>query len=249
MKSHLLVRTQNVIRGLECINYIINRPVANQLGLGMIYGKPGLGKTQFSMRYAIEHNYVYMSALKASSPKSFVVDLYRQVRERYNPEESDQPITGHKAKIFRSLLDLINVNTTRMHQPMIFIDEVDNILHYPHEEIIGMLRDIADNTVASVILVGMQNLRDKIQKLNTHYYNRFIYFAEFKPLTDNDAVLLCRELAEIEISPELACYANRKDQANGDARKIIKSIRLYEEIAGKMGVKKLTLEKYKEVVK
>lgn len=247
MKSHLLVNTRNTQRGLECVNYLMNRPVANQLGLGMIYGKPGLGKTQFSMRYVIEHNYVYLSALKASSPKSFIVDLYRSLRERYAPEENE-PIVGHKARIFREILDLINLNTTREHQPVIFIDEVDNILHYPHEEIIGMLRDIADNTVASVILVGMQNLRDKIQKLNSHYYNRFIYFAEFKPLTDNDAVLLCRELAEIEISAELARFANRKDQANGDARKIIKSIRLFEEIAGKMGVQKLSLADFQKVV-
>jgi hypothetical protein len=43
MKSHLLVTTKNVKRGLECMSYLLSRPVAHQVGMGMIYG-PGLGR-------------------------------------------------------------------------------------------------------------------------------------------------------------------------------------------------------------
>jgi hypothetical protein len=57
-------------------------------------------------------------------------------------------------------LDTLNRYSTKVHLPLLLIDEVDNIMHYPHEEIVGMLRDIADNTVAAVVLVGMQDLRD-----------------------------------------------------------------------------------------
>jgi len=132
--------------------------------------------------------------------------------------------------------------------PVIIIDEVDNIIHYPHEEIIGMLRDIADNTVATVVMVGMQDLREKVMKLNSHYYNRFIYFAEFKPLTDNDVLMMCAELSTIAISPDLARYTNEKPQARGDARKVVKAIRLYEEIALKLSQPSLDLNTYLKVV-
>ncbi len=247
MNSHLLVKTKNVQRGLECLSYLLSRPVAHQVGMGMIYGKPGLGKTQFSMRYAIEHNCVYFSALKASTPKSFTVELLRKLRERYEPSRTD-PIVGPKARLFRDILDTINLNTSKDHMPVIIIDEVDNIIHYPHEEIIGMLRDIADNTVASVVLVGMQDLREKVMKLNSHYYNRFIYFAEFKPLSDNDVLMMCTELPTIAISPDLAQYTNEKPQAGGDARKVIKAIRLYEEIAQKLNQPGLDLNTYLKVV-
>lgn len=247
MKNHLLVQTKNVKRGLECMSYLLGRPVAHQVGMGMIFGKPGLGKTQFSMRYAIDHDCVYLSALKASTPKSFVVDLYRAVRARYMPEDAT-PITGHKARIFGDVLDVLNRNTTRIHMPVILIDEIDNIIHYPHEEIIGMLRDIADNTVAVVVLIGMQDLREKVMKLNTHYYNRFIYFAEFKTLDDHDAVLLCQSLAEIEIAEDLARFANGKKQARGDARKLVKAIRLYEEIAAKLKLSRLDLNSFMKAV-
>jgi len=248
MKSHLLVTTKNVKRGLECMSYLLSRPVAHQVGMAMIYGRPGLGKTQFSMRYAIEHNSVYMSALKASTPKSFVVELLKAIRALYEPENST-PITGPKARLFREILDTLNRYTTKVHLPVLLIDEVDNIMHYPHEEIVGMLRDIADNTVAAVVLVGMQDLRDKVAKLNTHYYNRFIYFAEFKALDNSDAILMCKELSDIEIAEDLARYSNEKSQAGGDARKLIKAIRLYEEIAAKLGLKSLNLNDYMKVIK
>ena len=112
-----------------------------------------------------------------------------------------------------------------------------------------MLRDIADNTVASVVLVGMQQLRDKIAKLNTHYYNRFIYFAEFRPIDNEDARLLCQQLSDITIADDLARFTNERGQANGDARKIVKAIRLYEEIAAKLGTKSLNLAEYQRIVK
>jgi len=247
MKPHILVPTQNVQRGLDCLSYLLARPVGHQVGLAMIYGRPGLGKTQFSQRYAIEHDYVYLSALKASTPKSFTVALLTKLRERYEPGYTE-PVTGAKARLFREILDTLNRHTTRMHLPVILIDEVDNIIHYPHEEIVGMLRDIADNTVASVVLVGMQNLREKVIKLNSHYYNRFIYFAEFQPLTNADVALMCSQLADIHIADDLARFSNDKTQAAGDARKLIKAIRLYEEIAQKLSLSSLDLKTYQKVV-
>lgn len=247
MKDHLLVRTKNVQRGIQCLDYLLNRPLAHQVGMAMIYGRPGLGKTQFSMRYAIQHKYVYMSALKASTPKSFTVELLSAIRKLYEPNNL-MPIIGHKAKLFRETLDTLNRYTTKDHLPVLLIDEVDNIIHYPHEEIIGMLRDIADNTVAGVILIGMQDLRDKVAKLNTHYYNRFIYFAEFQALDNDDAVLMCNQLSDIQISEDLARYSNDRSRAGGDARKLVKAIRLYEDIAAKLGVKSLDLKQYQNII-
>ena len=165
MKSHILVETANVKAGNDCLSYLLKRPAAHQVGMAMIYGRPGLGKTQFSQRQAIQNGYVYLSALKASTPKSFIADLLGRLRCRY--EEDDSSVVGSRARLFRETVDLLNTCTTKDHMPVIIIDETDNIIHYRHEEIIGMLRDIADNTLASVVLVGMQDLREKVMRLNT----------------------------------------------------------------------------------
>ncbi|HQO68622.1 MAG TPA: AAA family ATPase, partial [Candidatus Syntrophosphaera sp.] len=180
--------------------------------------------------------------LKASTPKSFIADLLGRLRWRY--EEDDSRVVGSRARLFRETVDLLNTCTTKDHMPVIIIDETDNIIHYRHEEIIGMLRDIADNTIASVVLVGMQDLREKVMRLNTHYYNRFIYFCEFKPLTNEDCRSMCAGLADISIASDLANYTNAKDQARGDARKIVKAIRLYEDIAKILDVKELDLKSF-----
>ncbi len=60
---------------------------------------------------------------------------------------------------------------------------------------------------------------------------------------------MCKSLADINIADDLAIFTNQKDQAAGDARKIIKSIRLYEEIAHKLNINSLDLKTYHKVIK
>ena len=102
MKTHILAPTKTSAAGSTAS--ATSRPALWPTRSGsMIYGRPGLGKTQFSMRYAIENNAVYLSALKASSPKSFVIELLRAVRAVYEPQNAE-PIRGTRAILFRELL-------------------------------------------------------------------------------------------------------------------------------------------------
>jgi len=45
MKQGVLVKTQNVIAADKCIEYLLKRPKLEMVGLGLLYGRPGLGKT------------------------------------------------------------------------------------------------------------------------------------------------------------------------------------------------------------
>lgn len=244
MRNHILTETKNIKAGQEALAYLLNRPVAHQPGLGMIYGPPGLGKTQFSRRTCIKHDFVYYSAKKADTAKSFIQSLAYLLMLRYHPNENPA-LTGSRSTLFNRCLDIINANSTKDHLPVIFVDEVDNIIHSPHEEIVGMLRDIVDNSAAIVMLVGMQNLRNKIVKLNAHYYNRVVYFCEFKPLSKSDVRALVRDLCEVTIDD--AIMSTVITNSAGDARKVIKQIRLYEEISKKAGITHITIQDLKEM--
>ncbi len=228
MRDHILSETANIRAASQALAYLLSRPIAHQPGLGMIYGAPGLGKTQFSQRTCIRGDYVYYSAKKADTAKSFVASLAYLLMLRYHPRDYPR-LTGSASTLFNKALDIINANTSQNHLPVIFIDEVDNIIHAPHEEIVGMLRDIVDNTAAVVMLIGMQDLRNKMVKLNTHYYNRVVYFCEFSPLDLADVRLMVRDLCEVTLDATLV----KQILANsaGDARKVIKYIRHYEELA------------------
>lgn len=236
MRDHILSETENIRAGQEALEYLMNRPIAHQPGLGMIYGAPGLGKTQFSQRTCIRNNYIYYSSKQADTSKSFIASLHYLLMLRYNPRENPG-IHGSRATLFNLCLDILNANTTLQHIPVLFIDEVDNIIHFPNEEIVGMLRDIVDNSAAVVILIGMQDLRKKIIKLNAHYYNRVVFFCEFMPLSKEDVKLMVRDLCEVSLSAELITGISEK--AKGDARKVVKQIRYYEELAGANGLKNL----------
>ncbi|MDP3115067.1 MAG: ATP-binding protein [Candidatus Cloacimonadaceae bacterium] len=231
MRVHLS-ETENIKSACRALDYLLNRPVAHQPGLGMIYGAPGLGKTQFSQRAALSGHYIYLSAKKADTAKSFIAEVTKLLLQRYHPRETGGG-SGTRSALFYRCLDILNENTMPNHLPLLFIDEVDNIVHEKHEGIVGMLRDIVDNSAAIVILVGMQDLRSKIVKLNAHYYNRVVYFCEFKPLSYADTKLLVKDLSEVSLAADLLTSIH--SQAKGDARKVIKYIRHYEELAGAHG--------------
>ncbi len=237
MRTHVLSETKNILAARQALAYLLGRPVDHQPGLGMIYGHPGLGKTQFSQRTCILNQYIYYSAKKSDSPKSFIASLSYELMLRYRPAENPRLI-GSRSTLFNICVDILNHETMAPSMPVIFIDEVDNIIHKPHEEIVGMLRDIVDATAAVVMLVGMQDLRQKIVKLNAHYYNRVVYFCEFKRLEASDIRLLIRDLCEVTLDSTI--QKTIIDESKGDARKVIKQIRLYEETAQRNGLHKLT---------
>ncbi len=246
MRTHILSETKNILKAQSALAYLLGRPVHHQPGLGMIFGHPGLGKTQFSQRTCIRQNYVYYSAKKSDTGKSFIASLSYELMMRYRPADNPR-LVGSRATLFNICVDLINEYTTDGAMPVIFIDEVDNIIHKPHEEIVGMLRDIVDNTAAVVMLVGMQDLRQKIVKLNAHYYNRVVYFCEFKRLEPGDVRLLIRDLCEVTL--DSAIIKQIIDESKGDARKVIKHIRLYEETALKNGLHKLSMPEFEKLVR
>lgn len=54
MKQGKLVRTRNVVEADEAINLLVTRPKEEMVGLGLLYGKPGLGKTTYATRIALQ---------------------------------------------------------------------------------------------------------------------------------------------------------------------------------------------------
>ena len=59
MREYTLAKTNNVKKGYELFDYLINRPKTEMVGLGLIYGPPGLGKSRFARQTAIQNNYIY----------------------------------------------------------------------------------------------------------------------------------------------------------------------------------------------
>jgi len=93
---------------------------------------------------------------------------------------------------------------------------------------LGAIRDIVDVTTAIVILVGMQNAKDKLNQINEYYFDRCNFFYEFQDLPKRDIAQLCIEVLEIKFHPDIVDYVHF--HSCGNVRKAMKLIRSVEEI-------------------
>lgn len=148
MKQNQLVRISNVVEADQCVNYLLNRPKMEMVGLGLIYGLPGLGKTTYAQRMAFQRGYIYLRLEATTTPKSFAVDLITALYQRFNLGYNIP--YGTTNNLFKLSLQILE----EQEDMVIVIDEIDYA--FKHDKLLGAIRDIVDETLTVVILVGMQ---------------------------------------------------------------------------------------------
>lgn len=232
MKQGRLAKTNNVIMADKWIKYLLDRPKMEMVGLGLIYGHPGLGKTTYAMRSAVVNDYVYLRMESCMTAKSFAISLARAIHRHLG--NGDVPVAGHAHNIFRQIISLLIENPDLV----IMIDEIDYA--FKNKQILGAIRDIVDQTLAVVILIGMQNAKVKLYQIDRHYFDRCNVFIEFKKPTKQDIALLLATVMDVEISKGVADYVYR--QNNGTLRDTIKLVASMESLAREKGLSKVGLK-------
>jgi Cdc6-like AAA superfamily ATPase len=231
MKQGKLVKTHNVVEAENCIRYLHQRPKMEMVGLGLLYGKPGLGKTTYASQMAFSKGYVYLRLESTSTPKNFALQLLDALYARLGiPSYTFQ---GTANGLFRKCLALLEDHD----DTVVVIDEIDYAFARP--DLLGLIRDIVDETLAIVILVGMQNARERLLQINEYYFDRCNIFCEFTPVTRADISLLCKEVLEVKLSPDIVEYIDF--HACGNLRKAMKIIHTIEQIAQAKDVDRIAL--------
>jgi len=220
MKQGTLVRTQNVIAADKCIEYLQGRPKLEMVGLGLLYGRPGLGKTTYASRTAFSQGYLYLRLEATTTPKTFSSKLLLTLYKRFGMGEYIPHGTAND--LFKMCLSLLEDHP----ETIIVVDEMDYAFRHP--QLLGAIRDIVDETTAIVILVGMQNAKDRLNQINEYYFDRCNFFYEFQDLSKKDIAHLCSEILEIKYQPDIVDYVHF--HSCGNVRKAMKLIRSVEEI-------------------
>ncbi len=220
MKQGILVRTENVNKADHCISYLISRPKLEMVGLGLIYGKPGLGKTTYAKRMAFSKGYIYLRLEATTTPKSFAVELLSTLYTRFGL--GDYIPYGTANNLFKQSLMLLEDKK----DTVIIIDEIDYAFRHP--QLLGAIRDIVDETTAVVILVGMQNAKDRLNQINEYYFDRCNVFYEFTPVTKKDIGQICKDILEVPFAPDVIDYIHF--HSTGNLRKAMKLIHYVEQI-------------------
>ena len=186
MKQGKLVPIHNVKKADECIDFLLKRPRLEMVGLGMLYGRPGLGKTTYASRVSYARGYVYIRLEATTTPKTFAKELLQNLYRSLGM--GDYLPVGTTNNIYKQCIQLLLDNE----DTVIIIDEIDYAFRY--YQLLGSIRDLADETLAVILLIGMQEAKDKLSRIDSHYFDRCNYFYEFQDNTREDIMKVTRKV-------------------------------------------------------
>jgi len=237
MKIRQLVEIENVKSANRVLKNLLERTRTENVGLGLFYGRAGLGKTRWSTRTAQNNGHIYMRLESNITTKDFVRDLL------YNLIKKEMPyyeVKGTINEIYNQILDMCQRNQNLT----IMIDEIDYAFN--NERILATIRDIVDQSLVTFVLVGMERAKEKLMRMNSHYFDRASAFYEFKPLSVEDNEKIINELCEIKIDLPLIKFIHNK--SDGTMRKVNKYIDALERIGKRLKKTELSFEETKDII-
>jgi len=215
----VFVRTKNVKNFVNLMNNLKNS--TNEIPkMGLIYGDPGLGKTQTAIWWAMKNNAVYVRAQNRMTSKWLLESIIYELGE---------------AAIRRKTSDLVEqcIAHLRMQPQMIIVDEVDYLVN--KMATIETLRDIHDLACVPIVLIGMLNAKTKLGTYK-HFYDRISEKLEFETFAQEDIDIIIDELSEVKIMDDAKVKIFEKINR---FRQLTKIISLIETLAQTNGLTKI----------
>ena len=178
----VFVKTNNVKRFITMMNNLQNR-AEGVPGMALVYGDPGLGKTQTINWWAFKNSAILVRCTQLMSARWLLSEILEEMGEIYGYKISD---------CFKLVVRNLLVNPQ-----IIIIDEVDYLT--VDSRAVETLRDIHDKTNVPIVLVGMINAKSRLKKFN-HLYDRLSEIVKFEKFSKNDIKTIVQELSEVEMT-------------------------------------------------
>lgn len=224
----VFVRTQNVKNFISMMDKLINRN--NGLpGMALVYGDPGLGKTQTILWWAAKNDCVFIRSKNLMTGRWLLEELV---------EELGEVPYYLTADLFKQCVRQLTENPR-----VIIVDEIDYLLG--DNKIVETLRDIHDKTGIPIVLVGMGNANKKIARYR-HLYDRLFEILKFEPFSLKDVKTITQTLCEIELTE---CAQEYIFNQSNRFRQIVRLITKAESIAETNSINILDGKSFQELMK
>lgn len=214
-----IVPVSNIARLSEAANALVNRAYGMP-GMGLIEGETGYGKTTAVAWLTVRLNGLFVRALATTTPSSLLESICKELG------------IGKRATNVGTVEEIVR-KLAETGRPL-FIDEADYLAD--KRRLIETLRDIHDLATVPVVLIGMHGFRRKITHLQ-QLTGRIAQWVDFQPSSVEDANLLARELAEVEI--DKALVSKLHESARGSVRLIVVGLNRIEQFAKNRGLAKI----------
>ena len=217
--KRIFVRTQNVKNFIGLVENLINKP-NNIPKMGLVYGEPGLGKSQTAIWLSAKYDGVYLRCSNLMTGRWLLEELVKELDEIPRYLTSDN---------FNTCVKKIKENPQ-----IIIIDEIDYLLN--DKRSIETLRDIHDETNCPIIFVGMGLAHKKIE-IFKHLFDRFSEIVKFDTFSIADLKEIIEQLSEAAITTNAIEYIHKKYNR---FRQIVQLINQLEIIAKENNLTEIT---------
>ena len=190
--NKIFVKTQNVKNFIGLVENLINKP-KNIPKMGLVYGEPGLGKSQTALWLACKYDGIYLRASNLMTGRWLLEEMVKEL------DEIPRFLTSDNFNIL--------VKKLKQNPQVIFIDEIDYMMN--NYKTIETLRDIHDETGCPIIFIGMGLAHRKLERYK-HLYDRFSEILKFETFGVNDLSQIFGQLSEIPFAPDAIEYIHSK---------------------------------------
>ena len=190
--NKIFVKTQNVKNLIGLVENLINKP-KNIPKMGLVFGEPGLGKSQTALWLACKYDGIYLRASNLMTGRWLLEEIVKEL------DEIPRFLTSDNFNIV--------VKKLKQNPQVIFIDEFDYLMN--NYKSIETLRDIHDETGCPIIFIGMSLAHRKLERYK-HLYDRFSEILKFETFGVNDISQIIGQLSEITFTPDAIEYIHTK---------------------------------------
>ncbi len=225
--NKIFVKTQNVKNFIGLVENLINKP-KNIPKMGLVYGEPGLGKSQTALWLACKYDGIYLRASNLMTGRWLLEEMVKELDEIPRFLTSDN---------FNIVLKKLKQNPQ-----LIFIDEIDYLMN--NYKTIETLRDIHDETGCPIIFIGMGLAHRKLERYK-HLYDRFSEILKFEIFGVNDLSQIISQLSEVTFTTNAIEYIHSKYNR---FRQIVQLINQMEIFANDNNLTEITKEIMEQIL-
>ena len=221
------VRTNNVKNFIGLVENLVNKP-KNIPKMGLVYGEPGLGKTQTALWLACKYDGIYIRASNLMTGRWLLDGLIKEMDELPRYLTSDN---------FNLVVKKLKANPK-----VIFIDEIDYLMN--NFKTVEILRDLHDETDCPIIKIGMGLAHRKLERYK-QLYDRFSEILKFETFGLSDISQIVNELSQVPISADAIEYIHQK---HNRFRQIVQLINKLETIAKENNLTEINMEVIRQII-
>lgn len=190
--NKIFVKTTNVKNFIGLVENLINKPKYIPK-MGLVFGEPGLGKSQTALWLACKYDGIYLRASNLMTGRWILEEMVKEL------DEIPRFLTSDNFNIV--------VKKLKQNPQIIFIDEIDYLMN--NYKTIETLRDIHDETGCPIIFIGMGLAHRRLERYK-HLYDRFSEILKFETFGVDDLSQIINQLSEIPFTPDAIEYIHSK---------------------------------------